>query len=134
MPDLREKRSTQQYVHRNCQVRWERHHNTCGLCREVLSGCNDRPPTPIQTNRPADDDDDAAANAARTEILNNRPRLDTDRIANDVLNMTQDEVIARLRELIDSPSLEQELERVRKNQFVILIRYLDPTVDDNFIN
>lgn len=57
------------------------------------------------------------------EIMNNRPRVDTDRIANDVLNMTRDEVIARLRELIDSLSLEQQSERVRENQFFIIVRY-----------
>lgn len=112
-----------QYVHRYCQVRWENHHNTCGLCRASLSGCDDRSPAPSQTNWSAEDDDEAAAEAARTEIINNRPRVDTDRIANDVLSMTRDGVIARLRELIDSPTLEQQLERVRENRLFLFIRY-----------
>lgn len=84
------------------------------MCREPLSGWNDTSPAPSQSNWD-NGDDDAAAIAARAEILTNRPRVDTDRIANDVLNMTRDEVIQRLRELIDSPSLEQQLERVREN-------------------
>lgn len=92
------------------------------MCRASLTGCNDTPPSQSQTNSSADDDN-AAAEAARMEIMNNRRRVDTDRIANDVLNMTRDEVIAHLRELIDSPSLEQQLERVRENQFFIIVRY-----------
>lgn len=63
-----------QYVHRYGQVRWENHHNTCGLCRASLSGCDDRSPAPSQTNWSVEDDDEAAAEAARTEIINNRPR------------------------------------------------------------
>ena len=60
-----------QYVHRCCQMRWERHHNTCGLCREPLSGCNDMSPAPSQTNWSFDDDNAAAAaEPARTEIIN----------------------------------------------------------------
>lgn len=92
------------------------------MCRESLTECNDTPPSQSQTNW-SSDDDNAAAEAARMEIMNNRRRVDTDRIANDVLNMTRDEVIAHLRELIDSPSLEQQLERVRENQFFIIVRY-----------
>ena len=64
-------------------------------------------PAPSQTNWSSDDDDAAAAaEAARTEIINHRSNVDTKRIANDVLNMTREEVILRLRELIDSPTLE----------------------------
>ena len=49
-----------QYVHRRFQMKWERHHNSCGLCRE-----------PSQTNWSSDDNDAAAAaEAARTEIIN----------------------------------------------------------------
>ena len=102
-----------QYVHRCCQMRWERHHNTCGLCREPLSGCNNTSPAPSQTNWSFDDDNAAAATAAaaeaaRTQIINHRSNVDTERIANDVLNMTREEVIQRLRELIDSPTLENQ--------------------------
>lgn len=100
-----------QYVHRHCQLGWEEYHNTCGLCRASLSGCNDTSPAPSQTNWSSDDDADAAAAPAKAEILTNRPHVDTDRIANDVLNMTREEVIARLREPIDSPTLEQQLEQ-----------------------
>ena len=94
-------------------MRWERHHNTCGLCREPLSGCNNTSPAPSQTNWSFDDDNaaaaaEAAAEAARTEIINHRSNVDTERIANDVLNMTREEVIQRLRELIDSPTLENQ--------------------------
>lgn len=74
-----------QYVHRHCQLGWEEYHNTCGLCRASLSGCNDTSPAPSQTNWSSDDDADAAAAPARAEILTNRPHVDTDRIANDVL-------------------------------------------------
>lgn len=112
-------------------MRWERHHNTYGLCREPLSGCNDTSPAPSQSNWSPDDDDDAAAAAARTEILTNRPRVDTDRIANDVLNMTRDEVIRRLRELIDSPTSEQQLERVRENEFIIRYYFIDSADTDH---
>ena len=57
-----------QYVHRRFQMRWERHHNTC---REPLSGCNNTLPAPSQTNWSSDDNDPAAAaEAARTEIIN----------------------------------------------------------------
>ena len=108
-----------QYVHRLCQMRWERQHNTCGLCREPLSGCNDTSPAASQTNWSSDDEADAAAAAARTKIINNRSTVETERIAHDVLSMTREEVIQRLRELIDSPKLEQQLERVRENEFVI---------------
>ena len=44
-------------------------------------------------------------------------------MANGVLNMTRQEVIARLRELINSPTLEQQLERVRENEFIIRYYY-----------
>ena len=90
-------------------MRWERHHNTCGLCREPLSGCNDTSPAPSQTNWSFDDDNAAAAaEAATTEIINHRSNIDTEHIANDVLNMTREEVIQRRRELIDSPTLENQ--------------------------
>ena len=78
-----------QYLHRRCQIQWEKYHNTCGLCREPLSGCND---------------EEAAAEAARMEIIQQRSDVDTERIANEVLNMTREEVIRRLRELIDWPT------------------------------
>ena len=52
-------------------------------------------------------------------IINHRSNVDTKRIANDVLNMTREEVILRLRELIDSPTLENQLERVREDEFII---------------
>ena len=46
------------------------------------------------------------------EIIQQRTDVDTERIASEVLNMTREEVIRRLRELIDSPALESQLERV----------------------
>ena len=115
-----------QYLHRRCQIQWERYHNTCGLCREPLSGCNDTPPTSSQTNWTSDDDDDddAAAEAARMEIIHQRSDVDTERIANDVLNMTREEVIRRLRELIDSPALESQLERLREDEFIIRYHFI----------
>lgn len=58
-------------------------------------------------------DNDENAELARQEIIRNRPNVDTDRIARDVLNMTREEVITRLCTLIDSPTLEEQLERVR---------------------
>ena len=112
-----------QYLHRRCQIQWERYHNTCGLCREPLSGCNDTPPTSSQTNWTSDDDE-AAAEAARMEIIQQRSDVDTERIANDVLNMTREEVIRRLRELIDSPALESQLERVREDEFIIRYHFI----------
>ena len=118
-----------QYVHRHCQMRWERHHNTCGLCREPLSGCNDTSPAASQTNWSSDDDADAAPAAARTKIINNRSNVDKDRIAHDVLSMTREEVIQLLRELIDSPTLENQLERVRENEFVIRYYFIDSDTD-----
>ena len=51
------------------------------------------------------------------EIIQQRSDVDTERIANDVLNMTREEVIPRLRELIDSPALESQLERVREYEY-----------------
>ena len=38
------------------------------------------------------------------EIIQQRSDVDTERIANEVLNMTREEVIRRLRELIDWPT------------------------------
>ena len=109
-----------QYLHRRCQIRWERHHNTCGLCREPLSGWSS-----------VVDDVDAAAAAltARTEIFNHRSNVDMERIANDVLNMTREEVIRRLRELIDSPALESQLERVKEDEFIILYHFIYSDTD-----
>ena len=105
-------------------MRWERHHNTCGLCCEPLSGCNNTSPAPSQTNW-SSDDDDSAAEAARTEIINHRSNVDTKRIANDVLNMTREEVILRLRELMDSPTLE----RVREDEFIIRYYFIYSDTD-----
>lgn len=83
----------------------------------------------------SDDDADAAAAAARTEIINNHSNVDTDRIAHDVLSMTREEVIQRLRELIDSPTLENQLERARENEFVIRYYFIYSDTDaDHFTN
>lgn len=56
---------------------------------------------------------DVEVDKARNEIIHNGPDVDTDRIAREVLQMTREEVISRLRTLIDSPALEEQLERVR---------------------
>ena len=70
--------------------------------------------TPFYNNDATqEDEEENDTDQARQEILQNRPQVDTDRIARDVLNMTREEVIQRLRTLIDSPNLEQQLERVR---------------------
>ena len=58
------------------------------------------------------------------EIIQQRSDVDTERIANDVLNMTREEVIRRLRELIDSPALESQLERVREDEFIIQYHFI----------
>ena len=55
--------------------------------------------------------------------------MDTKRIANDVLNMTREEVILRLRELIDSPTLENQLERVREDEFIIWYYFIYSDTD-----
>ena len=87
-------------------------------------------PAPSQTNWSFDDDDAAAAaEAARTEIINHRSNVDTERIANDVLNMTRKEVIQRLRELIDSPTLENQLEWVREDEFIIRYYFIYSDTD-----
>ena len=52
-------------------------------------------------------------------------------MANDVLNMTRQEVIARLRELINSPTLEQQLERVKENEFIIRYYFIDSAGTDH---
>ena len=52
-----------------------------------------------------------------------------ERIANDVLNMTREEVIRRLRELIDSPALESQLERVKEDEFIILYYFIYSDTD-----
>lgn len=49
----------------------------------------------------------------RSSILESRLHVDTNCIARDVFNMTREEVIQRLRTLIDSPNLEEQLGRVR---------------------
>ena len=112
-----------QYLHRRCQIQWEKYHNTCGLCREPLSWCNDTPPATSQTNWSSDDEEAAAAEAARMEIIQHRHDVDTDRIANEVLEMNREEVIRRLRELIDSPALESQLERVRDYDYINRYRF-----------
>ena len=92
------------YVHRRCQSRWKQSHNTCGLCRAILLERDDYKAATERNDK---------AELARQEIPQNRPHIDTDQIARDVPNMTREEVITRLRNLIDSPTLEQQLERVR---------------------
>ena len=82
--------------------RWEEHHNTCGLCRAILLQRDDFGAASQQQ-----------AELARQEILESRLHVDTNRIARDVLNMTREEVIQRLRTLINSPNLEEQLGRVR---------------------
>ena len=52
-----------------------------------------------------------------------------ERIANDVLNMTREEVIRRLGELIDSPALESQLERVREDEFIIRYYFIYSDTD-----
>ena len=111
-------------------MRWERHHNTCRLCREPLSGCNNTSPAPSQTNWSSDDNNAAAAaEAARTEIINHRSNVDTEHIANDVLNIAREEVIRRLRELIDSPTLDNQLERVTEHEFIIRYYFIYSDTD-----
>ena len=63
------------------------------------------------------------------EIIQQRSDVDTERIANDVLNMTREEVIGRLRELIDSPALESQLERVREDEFIIRYYFIYSDTD-----
>ena len=99
-----------QYVHRRCQGRWEERRNTCGLCRAMLLQRED-----YEAATERNDEAEAEAELARQEIIQHRPQIDTDRIARDVLNMTREEVITRLRTLIDSPTLEQQLERIREH-------------------
>ena len=94
------------YVHRRCQSRWKQSHNTCGLCRAILLERDDYEAATERNDE---------AELARQEIPQNRPHIDTDQIARDVPNMKREEVITRLRTLIDSPTLEQQLERVRDN-------------------
>ena len=55
--------------------------------------------------------------------------MDAKRIANDVLNMTREEVILRLRELMDSPTLENQLERVREDEFIIRYYFIYSDTD-----
>ena len=87
-------------------------------------------PAPSQTNWSSDDNDAAAAaEAARTEIFNHRSNVDTEHIANDVLNMTREEVIRRLWELIDSPTLDNQLERVREDEFIIQYYFIYSDTD-----
>ena len=92
-----------QMVHKLCQSRWEENNSTCGLCRTLLPG---RSPNTLGVS-------DVEVDKARNEIIHNGPDVDTDRIAREVLQMTREEVISRLCALIDSPALEEQLERVR---------------------
>lgn len=80
-----------QMVHRLCQARWEENHRTCGLCRALLPG---RSPNTLGVAETEIDE-------AREEIIENRPDVDTERIAREVLQMTREEVIQRLSTLID---------------------------------
>ena len=43
--------------------------------------------------------------------------------------MTREEVILRLRELIDSPTLENQLERVREDEFIIRYYFIYSDTD-----
>ena len=63
------------------------------------------------------------------EIINHRSNVDTECIANDVLNMTREEVIQRLRELIDSPTLQNQLEWVREDEFIIRYYFIYSDTD-----
>lgn len=86
----------------DCQARWEENHCTCGLCCALLPGHSPNTLGVAETD----------LDEAREEIIENRPDVDTERIAREVLQMTREEVINRLRTLIDSPTLEEQLERV----------------------
>lgn len=63
-----------QYAHRRCQLRWEEHHKTCGLCRAPLTGCNDVTPVSAQNNH---SDNDENAELARQEIIRNPTSIQT---------------------------------------------------------
>ena len=101
-----------QFVHRRCQKQWETTRNTCGLCRTLLPGLDGVPP-----NQRAPD---AGVDFPMEDELP-PPAIDTDRIANEVLNLTREEVLERLRGLLNAPELEEQLQRVSSESCLLKI-------------
>ena len=111
-------------LHRRCQARWEISHSTCWLCRHALPqtpapplrhdgifyriGEGDQPlphvPPPRQV---AIDAHHQQAGINAIDFQDNQRR-----IQQNVLGMTREEVIARLRTLLNSNELEEHLQQV----------------------
>ena len=85
------------FVHKRCQQRWEMEgqNANCGMCRRPLNTAVARgQQQTVQVTLP-------------TEMIDHQA------ISNEVMAMSRDQIIARLRALLDSPALEEQLMMVR---------------------
>ena len=90
------------FVHKRCQQRWEMEgqNANCGMCRRPLNTAVARgQQQTVQVTLP-------------TEMIDHQA------ISNEVMAMSRDQIIARLRALLDSPALEQQLMMVRIYYFL----------------
>ena len=90
------------FVHKRCQQRWEMEgqNANCGMCRRPLTTAVARgQQQTVQVTLP-------------TEMIDHQA------ISNEVMTMSRDQIIARLRALLDSPALEEQLMMVRIYYFL----------------
>ena len=85
------------FVHKRCQERWlsQNANPTCGMCRASLE------------RREYD-----GVNEAAQEMDLPTESVDFNEITQEVLAMSREQVVTRLRELLNSPELEAQLQRV----------------------
>ena len=112
------------FVHRRCQARWEVSHSTCGLCRQALPvhepptqqhavdgfyriGVNEQPIPGVPQPRPVAIDGYHRIGINALDFQDNQRR-----IQQNVLAMSREDVIARLRTLLNNNELEEHLQQV----------------------
>ena len=112
------------FLHRRCQARWEVAHTTCGLCHQTLP--QPPPPLPIENRaifyRIGDGDQRVDHVPPPRQIaIDGNHRIGIDaidfqanqrRIQQNVLGMTREAIIARLRTLLSNNELEEHLQQV----------------------
>ena len=97
------------FVHQRCQARWQAEGRNCGMCRGSLT-------TDVVLNA-------GESNPIQSEDIDiPTDSLNFDEITHEVLTMSREQVIARLRELLQSEELEEQLQRVSIFFFFIPIK------------
>ena len=90
------------FVHKRSQQRWEMEgqNANCGMCRRLLN-------TTV-----------ARGQQQTVQVTLPTEMIDHQAISNEVMTMSRDQIIARLRALLDSPALEEQLMMVRIYYFL----------------